>query len=111
MAMRLLHHLHGEADFSYSKLQSVPASVITMVKAGHITKLDLSNNQLIAIPSELASMRSIDISNNPLTAIPANHRDNWNSIRKYLTNAINTANDFSRKKILVIGGNPGCIIL
>merc|ERR1711862_603045 len=23
MAMRLLHHLHGEADFSYSKLQSV----------------------------------------------------------------------------------------
>lgn len=104
IAMRLLYHLNGEADLSNCDITEVPEAILRMVRANLITKVDLSNNKLVAIPADLAVIRYCDISNNPLSAVPHAHRDNWATLRKYLTAAVTKASEFKRRKVIVLGG-------
>ena len=104
VAMRILHHLGGEADLSNCDLTEIPDSVIRMAQANLISKLDLSNNKLNVIPYEFISIKNLIITGNPLLAVPAEYRDKWVNYKKYLE-SIQQIDDGKRIKVIVLGGD------
>ena len=102
--MRILTLQDGVADLSNCSLTEVPTSLLRMIKANLITKLDLRNNRLNEIPLELASFPDVKISKNPLSTIPAQYRDEkWPILRKYVQSAVTIADNWDIRKVIIVG--------
>ena len=102
--MRILSLQEGFADLSNCDLQEVPISIVRMIKANLITKLDLRNNNIIQIPFELTSLQDVKLTGNPLTTIPSQYRnEKWQVLKRYIQSAVLIADNWDVRKVTVFG--------
>jgi hypothetical protein len=95
---------NGLGNFSGCNLTTIPKEVFNWISRDLIRVLDISNNNLQLLPTELSLVKKVIFNNNPLLGYPLELRTSrWSKMKAHLTTVVSRANFWNVRKVILVG--------
>ena len=94
-------------DLRGMHLSSIPGQLLTIIGGFSIRTLDLRQNDLRTIPTELSSvlpkLERVLLEGNALDLLPEHARSSWHKLSQYFDSVTMRSLSFNERKVMVVG--------